>query len=715
MGKHVEILAPAGSLDSLRAGLAAGADAVYIGGSRFGARAYAQNFTEEQLLEAIDEVHLQGKKIYMTVNTLLKDKELAELFSYLLPYYQRGLDAVIVQDMGVLRAVRSWFPGLEIHASTQMSISAAEGVRFLKKHGVSRVVPSRELHLKEIAEMKKEGLELECFVHGAMCYSYSGQCLFSSLIGGRSGNRGQCAQPCRLPYQIDGRPEQDLLSLKDLCTIHKIPELIEAGIDSFKIEGRMKQPEYVYTVTKLYKKYTDLYQKNGQSGFSVSAEDERKLKEVYQRRGYSQGYYHQRNGKEMLSLARPENVSTESQKKEGAYLPELLPVSGKLWLKSGCPASFSVAAGSAKVSCKGEVVQEAVRQPLELSKVEKQMKKTGSTGFYFQNLEICMEEGVFLPVQSLNQLRRQGLGKLTEALLQPYRREWTKENGKEDESALHPEQGAAAEENRDRSATYRVGVLVQTREQMKIAMDAEMVSRIYVEDPKLCREAKLSKKCIILALPSVFREDTAEKWEAYREEIRAYCDEVLIRNWDSLQWLRDRGFEKPVRTDYNLYVWNQQGKVFFREEGIRGYTAPVEFRERELKELEIEGATLIVYGRQPVMITANCVQKTVRGCDGRSGWLYLTDRKQKKIPVKKYCDSCYNVIYNPAPLFLADLAEDVKRLGMWEIRLDFSTEDKEEMQAVLKAYQAGFLQGDPELGAPFQKEFTRGHWKRGVK
>ena len=306
--KKIEILAPAGSYESFKAAVAAGADAVYAGGPRFGARAFADNFTDEQLLEAIDYAHLHGRKFYLTVNTLLKDEEMEMLHGYLEPLYRQGLDAVIVQDIGVLAFVRAHFPEMDIHASTQMTITNTEGALFLKEHGAVRVVPARELALEEVRDIaKRTGLELECFVHGALCYCYSGQCLLSSLIGGRSGNRGQCAQPCRLPYTVNGKKEY-ALSLKDICTLELIPEMVDAGIDSFKIEGRMKKPEYVALVTAMYRKYTDMYLQNGRKGFSVSARDIEMLMDIYNRGGFSQGYYKQHNGREMLSIGRPNHA-----------------------------------------------------------------------------------------------------------------------------------------------------------------------------------------------------------------------------------------------------------------------------------------------------------------------------------------------------------------------------------------------------------------------
>lgn len=320
MNKRVEILAPAGSYDSMRAAMNAGCDAVYIGGSSFGARAYADNPDDELLLKAIDEAHIRGKKLYLTVNTLLKEKELAgRLYNYLEKFYRQGLDAVIVQDVGVLSFIHNNFPELPIHASTQMTLTMAQGANLLKEYGVTRLVPSRELSLQEIRAIRENtALEIECFVHGALCYCYSGQCLMSSLIGGRSGNRGRCAQPCRMPYRLymdkkclSGRQEIYLLSPKDINTLAIIPELVEAGVDSFKIEGRMKGPEYAAVTSYIYHKYLNLYYSLGKEGYKgllsgdEFREDMLKLQDVYNRGGFSQGYAKCYHGKDMMSLHRP--------------------------------------------------------------------------------------------------------------------------------------------------------------------------------------------------------------------------------------------------------------------------------------------------------------------------------------------------------------------------------------------------------------------------
>ena len=300
--KRPEILAPAGSMESLKAAIAAGCDAVYMGGNRFGARAYAENPQKDEMLAAIRYCHLHGVKIYMTVNTLLKEKELQEeLFSFLLPYYQEGVDAVIVQDMGVLRFLHRHFPDLELHASTQMTLTMGKSVRLLEEYGVSRIVPARELSLSELAQMRQDtSVELEVFVHGALCYCYSGQCLFSSMLGGRSGNRGRCAQPCRMAYRLleNGQRGEYLLSPRENCNLAYVGKLIEAGVDSFKIEGRMKRPEYTALTTAMYRKYTDLYLAMGKQGYEEYLkthqaewqEDLRRLGELYNRNGFTSGY-----------------------------------------------------------------------------------------------------------------------------------------------------------------------------------------------------------------------------------------------------------------------------------------------------------------------------------------------------------------------------------------------------------------------------------------
>lgn len=322
----VELLAPAGSLEAMRGAFCAGADAVYLGGPLFGARAYADNLTVEQLGDAIDEVHLNEKKLYLTVNTLLKEEEYQnQLYEYIRPLYERGLDAVILQDLGVLHFIREQFPDLPIHASTQMTVTGIHGIEFLENLGVSRVVTARELSLAELGKIcKSTSMEIESFVHGALCYCFSGQCLYSSLIGGRSGNRGRCAQPCRLPYEvlengkrISQKGEDFVLSPKDMCTLDIIPALVESGVYSFKIEGRMKKPEYVAGTVHIYRTYIDQYLEKGKKGYFVKETDKKLVMDLYNRGGFSQGYYKEWNGRDMISLSRPNHFGVEVGKVTG--------------------------------------------------------------------------------------------------------------------------------------------------------------------------------------------------------------------------------------------------------------------------------------------------------------------------------------------------------------------------------------------------------------
>ena len=320
--RKIEILAPAGSFESLKAAVSASCDAVYIGGNLFGARAYANNLNEDSMMEAIDYAHIHNKALYLTVNTLLKEDELkSKLYDYIAKYYEHGLDAAIVQDLGVMHFLHRNFPDLQLHASTQMTLTMAEGANLLKEYGVTRLVTSRELNLHEIKNIRENtDLEIESFVHGALCYCYSGQCLMSSMIGGRSGNRGRCAQPCRMPYDLyyNGKKltkgnDSYLLSPKDICTLSIIPDMVDAGIDSFKIEGRMKRPEYTALAAHLYRKYVDLYQNLGRKEYTSYMEkhsddlarDEKDLMDLYNRGNFTKGYYINHNGKDMMSLTRP--------------------------------------------------------------------------------------------------------------------------------------------------------------------------------------------------------------------------------------------------------------------------------------------------------------------------------------------------------------------------------------------------------------------------
>lgn len=806
--RKAEILAPAGSYESFRAAILAGADAVYAGGPRFGARAYAKNFSKEQMLAAIDEAHLHGRKFYLTVNTLLKEPEMAELFAYLEPFYNGGLDAVIVQDLGVFSFVRRWFPDMEIHVSTQMTVTGSEGAVFLKERGATRVVPARELSLEEVRRMKKEtGMEIECFVHGALCYCYSGQCLMSSLIGGRSGNRGQCAQPCRLPYGANGEKGY-LLSPKDICTLDLIPDLIDAGIDSFKLEGRMKRPEYVAGVTGMYRKYTDLYLERGRAGYRVDETDRKQLMDLYNRGGFHNGYYRQHNGKEMISKERPNHagvaaVRVTGQKgrevtgaalteigkgdvlsfpagikedytfgaayKKGAENVKLLvpkqvrikpgtilyrtknrtlleeleksiqfgkiqeKIYGYFTLSIGKPAKLIVCSDTVSVEAESEIqVEQAGKRPLAEEQVRKQLEKTGETPFVFETLDIGMDPNVFLPMQQLNEMRRRALAELEKQICRQYHRELrANPENRENRAVFCDREEIVYKNTNERSVENRpeLTILTETIEQFRtvevFAEEYRGIHRVYVDsamggDLFRTPEALLICEClqqsgveVYLAMPHIFRNETEALFTAqYAEKIRDGFDGILVRNLESIRFLERIGFDRNVITDHNLYVFNRYTKQFWKENGIAQFTVPLELNRQEIKELGIEDGEMVLYGNLAVMISAQCVEKTTRGCRKKDGMTVLTDRYQNQFAVRNRCRECYNVIYNSAPLYLLDLKEEVRELAPKRVRLQFSVEDKKQTEQILHAYRESFVLGKQTERMP--EDYTRGHFKRGV-
>ncbi|MBP5299461.1 MAG: U32 family peptidase [Lachnospiraceae bacterium] len=417
--QRCELLAPAGDYEALTGALNAGADAVYLGGSKFGARAYASNFTEEELVEGLNYAHLLDKKIYLTLNTLVKEKEFGELYDFLLPYYENGLDGIIIQDIGVMDFVHCNFPLLPIHVSTQAYVTGPESVEFYRRLGAVRVVPARELSLDDIKAIKETGIEVETFIHGAMCYCYSGQCLFSSIVGGRSGNRGRCAGPCRLPYSFTYQGKEGFkgesypLSLKDMCTVYDIYELLDAGIDSFKIEGRMKKAEYAAGVVSVYRKYIDSYY-NGERK-KVSPEDDKLLKSLYIRSEIQSGYYHKHNGKDMITLKSPAYSATDDKlladiRRE--YLSDLkkAKVSMKAFCKVGEPFSLEVNYKDFDVKVFGDnPIEASLTRPATKEDIIRSLSKLGNSYFELDSVKLDLNGDCFVPVKMLNDLRRQAI------------------------------------------------------------------------------------------------------------------------------------------------------------------------------------------------------------------------------------------------------------------------------------------------------------------
>ena len=819
--RQVEILAPAGSFDSMKAAVAAGADAVYMGGSRFGARAYADNPDEKGLLEAIDYVHLHGRRLYMTVNTLFKEDELKELENYMLPYCERGLDGVIVQDLGALAFMRRHFPGLELHSSTQMTVTSVYGARMMKEMGCSRVVTAREMSLEEIRRIHDEAdIEIESFVHGALCYCYSGQCLMSSLIGGRSGNRGRCAQPCRLPYSVyepgdisrmngkhsvpeqagqagarsriseqtgkknrgkkpasSGQPgpsplnkssERYVLSLKDLCTLDILPDIIEAGVYSLKIEGRMKSPRYTAGVVSIYRKYVDRYLEQGRDGYCVEPEDRKMLLDLFDRGGFTDGYYARHNGRGMVAL-REKPEFREGNQKLFEYLDKTYveaelkeKVRGHVELAEGEPSRLTLECRKEKVQVLGQAPQAAEKQPMTREKVLKQLNKTGGSPFCFETLTAQREGDLFLPVQALNELRRTGFQELEKKLTGA--RAMTGEGGMGAESRQEENgaDGAALVIGHSSAAQESRSVLIQTAApqsqpgltQSQAQPPAQPVLTAFLEEtaqlsPVLARGEisvvyldadgfspdqwrDIANRChdrgkqCWLALPQIFRSHAQRYLGASRHLLcQAGFDGVLIRALEETVWLKDLMEQEkpelplPFGMDASVYGWNSRSAKVLASVGASVLAMPWELNSREMEPV-LEtcrglGLTseLIIYGNAPMMVSAQCITNTVKGCTHKRGTLMMKDRTGAVLPVKNHCSFCYNTIYNPAPLSLLGSEKLVRRLRAERLRLQFTVEGTEQTEKVLDAFIGSFVY-DRDVEVPF-RDFTRGHFKRGVE
>ncbi len=759
--KKVELLAPAGGYETMVGAFNAGADAVYLGGSKFGARAYADNFDEAQVLDAISYAHLHHKKIYMTVNTLVKEREFSEVYDFMLPYAEKNLDGVIVQDLGVMKFLRDEFPNVEVHASTQQTVTGVYGAKLLKELGCCRVVPARELSLSEMKAIReKADIEVEAFIHGAMCYCYSGACLFSSMVGTRSGNRGRCAQPCRLPYKTAGSngKEEYPISLKDMCTIDLIPELISAGIDSFKIEGRMKKPEYAAGVTSLYRKYIDLYYKEPDKEHRVSKEDMDILKALYLRTGISDGYYHRHNGREMVTVSSPAyNGTSEEVSKmiKEKYLGYEKKIKCDIYcdLTAGSTAKLTMLLkDNSGVVCEitGKEVQTASNRPMDAQNIEKQLRKLGNTPFEADDVVVSIDDngagcGIFIPVSELNEYRRSLCDKMLEILLDSG-------DAKEkayDRSADKNIDSAESSDNHLKVQKRKadIHVLVSSKEQLGVALGylagdshKKKIERIYVDSKLLLGEEKDSVLKdlkiaadagteVIAALPYVTRE---EKIDGTLDIITLInickagnlCG-LLVRNLEQLGYLRDNNYLGKVICDYGVYVWNVESFKLLSEctkgdFSVDEISVPYELTIHEAKDVTVAvksicdvPVTYNIYGHVPMMISAGCVKKTTDRCSGKNGSvhsekMHMIDRMGNDMTVTTDCRNCYNVIWNTDPTVLLGKMKTIDDIGIFDhYRIDFTIESGNDTRDVLESFI-----NDKAFE---KKNYTTGHYKRGVE
>lgn len=705
--KDFELLAPAGNLEIFKGVIESGADAVYVGGSMFGARAYANNFTEEELLEAIDFAHLRGVKVYLTVNTLIKNSELSKLYDYLLVYYKRGLDAVIVQDIGVVKAIHEYFPSMEIHTSTQMTVTGADGVRFLSQFGVTRVVMAREVSLAEMKRIHEEtGMELEAFVHGALCYSYSGQCLFSSILGGRSGNRGRCAQPCRLPYTVEGKKDEYILSLKDMCGIKALDKLHDAGVYSLKIEGRMKQLEYACGVVKYYRSYID-------SMKPVTDADYDRIKALGNRCGFTDRYYFDHNGSDMVTYVKPNFVSNAA---EPSPEKRKLSIEGELVLREVEPGSLTVKRGDVTYKASIEPVSAALKAPLDKKAAIDRINKTGDTDFEFSHIKAQIGENVFVPNGALNKLRRDAISGLCDKLLKKYYRDDARYADISSMCEL-PEHvvksDATHEDGAVNAKDYTTICSCMTRAQLDTLISYECFDVFYLDFDMYDRKTLIQQfaddvksltkrnKKVYLMLPTIFRADSSDYFVSIAKELdKVSFEGFVVKNYEELYLTENLFTGKKVILDHNMYTFNDVSKSAFFEHGVSGDTVPLELNSREIMHRNNIGSQMIVYGYYPLMTTANCVHKNTKGCDKKQKLIYLKDRYNKSFAVCNNCKECYNTIYNSLPTMLTKNISKLKEAGIRSFRYSFTIETPKQIKAVM----------DDKVA-----EYTNGHYKRGVE
>lgn len=702
--KDFELLAPAGNLEIFKGVIESGADAVYVGGSMFGARAYANNFTEEELLEAIDFAHLRGVKVYLTVNTLIKNSEFSKLYDYLLVYYKRGLDAVIVQDIGVVKAIHEYFPSMEIHTSTQMTVTGADGVRFLSQFGVTRVVMAREVSLAEMKRIHEEtGMELEAFVHGALCYSYSGQCLFSSILGGRSGNRGRCAQPCRLPYTVEGKKDEYILSLKDMCGIKALDKLHDAGVYSLKIEGRMKQLEYACGVVKYYRSYID-------SKKPVSDADYDRIKALGNRCGFTDRYYFDHNGSDMVTYVKPNFVSNAA---EPSPEKRKLSIEGELVLREGEPGSLTVKRGDVTYKASIEPVSAALKAPLDKKAAIDRINKTGDTDFEFSHIKAQIGENVFVPNGALNKLRRDAISGLCDKLLKKYYRNDARYADMSRLTAL-PEHVVKSDAAHDEAINdYTTICSCMTRAQLDTLIGYDCFDVFYLDFDMYDRNTLIQQfaddvksltkrnKKVYLMLPTIFRADSSDYFVSIAKELdKVSFEGFVVKNYEELYLTENLFTGKKVILDHNMYTFNDVSRSVFFEHGVSGDTVPLELNSKEIMHRNNIGSQMIVYGYYPLMTTANCVHKNTKGCDKKQKLIYLKDRYNKSFAVCNNCKECYNTIYNSLPTMLTKNISKLKEAGIRSFRYSFTIETPKQIKAVM----------DDKVA-----EYTNGHYKRGVE
>lgn len=694
----MELLAPAGSMEALRAAVCNGADAVYLGADTFNARINARNFSAADLQEAVVYCHVRGVKVHLTLNTLVLDREMPRAAELIRLAAACGVDAFIVQDLGVVSLCRQLAPDVPIHASTQMSIHSLEGVMEAAALGCSRVVLARELPAEEIAHIcKKSPVEIEVFVHGALCMCYSGQCYLSSVIGRRSGNRGQCAQPCRLPYGY-GRFESTRypLSLKDNCLAGELDELRRMGVASIKIEGRMKRPEYVAIVTRAYRTVLN--------GGKLMPSDLQELETAFSRQGFTDGYFRGQTGSDMFGRRQEGEdtadlfASARATYEQGE--PQRIGVRFYAMIRRGEPAQLAVEDPDGNLCrTRGPVPEQAVYRSLTPQDLEQQLKKTGGTPYLCTAVRSSLDPDLMLPASAINAMRRDVIAELTakRGRAAPARLNAYDEPPRYDGIAGEPQ----------------LTIAVRTAGQITSRMLSMKPTVLYVplselaEHPDLPQRVSVETQLAAILPRVIWSGELAPIARQLRTVYEMGVRQVLAGNLGQLHIARAAGF--AVRGDFGLNIVNSRAMRYLREQGLDSQLLSFELTLPQIRDIsKAVPAELLIYGRLPLMLMENCVMKNRTGiCACQTGTVRLVDRVGEEFPIVKDPGTCRNVLLNGKKLYLLDKKDALRGMGLWALRLQFTTENPGEIDKVLMDYQgrAVFDAGS----------YTRGLYSRGVE
>ncbi len=693
-----EILAPAGSFESLRAAIAGGANAVYLAGKNFGARAFAKNFDNDELRQAISYARSFGVKVYAAVNTLIGDREFEEAIEFCKFLCECRVSAVIVQDLGLASVLRKIAPKLALHGSTQMAIHNLDGVRKAEELGIKRVVLARELSMKEIKNIADNTeLELEVFVHGSLCVSQSGQCLMSAAIGRRSANRGKCAGPCRLPYAFEGERPHYILSMKDLCLADKLEQLRKIGVNSFKIEGRMKRPEFVFAVTKLYKTAI-------MTGRTPKQSEIDRLARIFSRSGFTDGYFERQLGRDMFGMRVAEdaedykNILKDENRKQSEVQTALAqsPVNFTFTVKKGERVKLSAVSGEFSVCLTSEPAEPAVNKEITREEARAQLAKTGGTRFIAGEITCEIDEGLSLPKSVINMLRRDALEALAAEIDEGGHIECA-------DSLPPPEDlGIVPEKTRLYASFNRIGQIPQNIGKTDIVFlpAGEIAAR------KDVTTKLLEKTSLGIAFPKVIHGGEKKEYEELvKEAALSGAKYAMIENIGQFAIAKKFGLEIICGIAAN--VFNSYAESEYKNFGASEICLSPELSSPQIRDMKKNlPLGIFAYGKLPLMVTENCIVGSASDCGGRcKAPAAITDKTGQKFEIIQEL-GCRNIILNGKTLYLADKAEEISKLGLGFLLLSFTTEDESDAEKVIEAYSGG-ADAKPE-------EFTRGLFARGV-